>query len=221
MAKSALVEHRPWLMAAVIAAIAFYGLKNGALGELFLIPIKGAACAFLALYALRRSKHSDAKLLAAFLGLSALGDMGVIYDLKLGGALFFAAHLAGLSLFLRNLRASTTPSQKALGVALLLGTPFISWLISGDWQIALYSLALGGMAASAWMSRFPRYRVGIGALLFVFSDWLIFAEMSILEASPIPDLAIWPLYFLAQFLIATGVVQTLRGEHPETAQAFS
>lgn len=221
MAKSALVEHRPWLMAAVIAAIAFYVLKNGTLGELFLIPIKGAACAFLALYALRRSSHSDAKLLAVFLGLSALGDMGIMFDLQLGGALFFAAHLAGLSLFFRNLRKTHTPSQKGLGVALLLGTPFISWLISGDWQIALYSLALGGMAASAWMSRFPRYRVGIGAVLFVFSDWLIFAEMSVLASSSVPDLAIWPLYFLAQFLIATGVVQTLRGEHPDTAQPAS
>jgi hypothetical protein len=221
MSKSALVEHRPWLLAAIAAAIAFYVLKSSTIGEAFLIPIKGAACIFLALYALRRGKTSDAKILAAFLGLSAVGDMGILLDLQLGGALFFAAHLAGISLFLRNPRQSPTGSQKGLGVALFLGTPFVSWVIAGDWQITLYSLALGGMAASAWMSRFPRYRVGIGAVLFVFSDWLIFAEFGVLSGSRIPDLVIWPLYFLAQFLIATGVVQTLRGEHSTGAQPAS
>ncbi len=216
MPKRALVNHRPYLLAAVIAAIAYYLVRETALGGVWVMLIKGAGAAFLALYALRRSDATDAKILAVFLGFSAAGDVGIELSLELGGALFFLAHLAGLSLFLRNARSNHSGSQKALGVALLLGTPIISWLLTQNWQIALYSLALGGMAASAWMSRFPRYRVGIGAVLFVISDWLIFAREGVLEASAIPDLLVWPLYFLAQFLIATGVVQTLRGEHPES-----
>lgn len=216
MPKRALVEHRPYLLAAVVAAIAYYFVKDSALGGVWVMLIKGAGATFLALYALRRSEKADAKLLAVFLGLSALGDMAIELSLQLGGAFFFAAHLAGLSLFLRNLRPSPSFSQKGLAVFLLIGTPLISWLIAGDWQIALYSLALGGMAASAWMSRFPRYRVGIGAVLFVISDWLIFARLGALEGSAIPDIAVWPLYFAAQFLIAAGVIQTLRGEHPES-----
>ena len=36
--------------------------------------------------------------------------------------------------------------------------------------------------------------------------------MGPLADSPIPDLLIWPIYYSAQFLIATGVIRTLRGE---------
>ena len=64
------------------------------------------------------------------------------------------------------------------------------------------------MAAAAW-SRL-RYRVGLGAVLFVISDLLIFARMGPLQWEEIGDLLIWPTYFAGQFLIATGVVQTMR-----------
>ena len=215
--KRALSEHRPWLLVAVIAAVAYYVLKDGALGGLWVMLIKGAAVGALALYALMRGLGGDAKILALFLGISALGDMGVNYQLELGGAIFLLAHAAALFLFSRNLRPTPTGSQRALAIALLLGTPLISWLLSNDWKIAFYGLILGTMAASAWRSRFPRYRVGIGAVLFVISDWLIFAQMGVLQGSAMPEWLVWPLYFAAQFLIATGVVQTLRGEHPDTA----
>ena len=68
------------------------------------------------------------------------------------------------------------------------------------------------MAAAAWSSAFPRYRVGLGAVLFVVSDLLIFARMGPLSASPLPDMLIWPLYYLGQFLICTGAVGYLRGK---------
>jgi len=96
----------------------------------------------------------------------------------------------------------------------LLGTPLVSWLLSGDLMVGLYGLSLGGMAACAWMSRFPRYRVGIGAVLFVISDFLIFSRIGPFDLGDLPHYLIWPLYFAGQFMIATGVVQTLRGEHP-------
>ena len=91
----------------------------------------------------------------------------------------------------------------------------MSWFLTQDWGVTLYGFALGGMASTAWMSRFTRYRVGIGAVLFVVSDWLIFSQQSLLAESTLPSLLIWPMYFLGQFLIATGVVQTLRGDLEE------
>ena len=62
--------------------------------------------------------------------------------------------------------------------------------------------------------KFPRYRVGLGAVLFVVSDWLIFSRMGPFDLGVLPDILIWPLYFAAQLMIATGVVQVLRGETP-------
>jgi uncharacterized membrane protein YhhN len=42
------------------------------------------------------------------------------------------------------------------------------------------------MAAAAWSSRFPRYRVGAGAVLFVISDWLIFSRMGSFDLGVLP-----------------------------------
>ena len=72
-----------------------------------------------------------------------------------------------------------------------------------------YALLLGLMAGSAWTSRFSRYRTGIGAVMFVASDLLIFAEMGPLAGAAFIGVAIWALYFAGQFLITLGVAQGL------------
>jgi uncharacterized membrane protein YhhN len=81
-----------------------------------------------------------------------------------------------------------------------------------DKGVAVYAALLGAMAATAWISRFPRYRVGIGAMLFVASDLLIFARMGPLAGSAVPGMLIWPLYFAGQALVAWGVVQALSSD---------
>jgi len=82
-------------------------------------------------------------------------------------------------------------------------------------SVVLYALALGAMAAGAWASVFPRYRVGSGAVLFVAADMLLFAEMGPLQGHIVPQILVWPVYFLGQLLIATGVALTLRKRDPE------
>lgn len=216
MSQSALINHRPWLLAAVVAAVIYYIVKETALGGVWVMLIKGAAVACLGFYALRRSPKMDAKILAVFLMLCAMGDMGIQISREIGGGLFFAGHLVGIALFLRNVRGSLSPSQKGLAVALVAFTPLVSWLISGDVYVTLYSVVLGAMTSTAWISRFPRYRTGLGTVLFVISDWLLFARSGILSTSVIPDLVVWPIYFTGQFMIATGVIQSLRGEHGST-----
>ncbi|MDC0886387.1 lysoplasmalogenase [Altererythrobacter sp.] len=212
MPKRALIDHRPWLMGALVAAAAFYVLRDSAIGGLWLMLLKGTGVALLAMYALRRAGGQDGNLLVLALIFSAIGDVLMELDFLYGGSAFFLSHVAAIALYARNPRAQPTGSQKGAGLALLTLTPFVSWLISGSLQVALYALALGGMAAAAWLSRFPRYRVGLGAALFVVSDLLIFARMGPMQWQTVPDLLVWPIYFLGQFLIATGVVQTLRSE---------
>jgi uncharacterized membrane protein YhhN len=117
-------------------------------------------------------------------------------------------------LYMKNRHARPSPVQKMIGAGLLIGTPLVSWLLSGEVQIAVYAAILGAMASAAWMSHYPRYRVGSGAVLFVLSDWLIFARLGPLDLEPANTLLIWPLYYAAQIMIATGIVQCLRGEQP-------
>ena len=138
----------------------------------------------------------------------------LVASLVSGISYFFVGHIIAISLYARHRRTRLTPSQKATAVALLLGTPLIAFLLPTDRSaapgVALYALALGGMAAAAWSSAFPRYRVGLGAVLFVVSDLLIFARMGPLADSALPGLLIWPLYYLGQLLICVGVTQFLR-----------
>lgn len=214
MAKRALVEHRPWLLAALAAATAYYVLQGTIKVEPIEIALKGAGVGLLAVYALRRGVGVDAVILAVVLGLSALADMALELWFEVGGALFAASHVVAIVLYLRNRRENPSVSQLLLGLAMLIAVPAISWALSGRLDIAAYGAVLGIMAAAAWTSRFPRYRVGAGAVLFVVSDFLIFSRFGEFDLSPAPDLLVWPLYFAGQLMIATGVVQTLRGETP-------
>lgn len=214
MAKRALMEHRPWLLLSVIAAVAYYFVWNNPIPGTYLIALKGAGVGLLAIYALRRTRGLDGAILVIALGLSAVADMALELSFGVGGALFAASHVVAITLYMRNRRENTVWSQRFLALALIFATPYIAYLLSERIEVAVYASILGLMAAAAWTSRFPRYRVGIGALLFVASDWLIFSRMGPLDLGDIPDILIWPLYYAGQLMIATGVVQTLRGEHP-------
>lgn len=214
MSKRALIEHRPWLLVSVMAACAYYFLSDNPIGELWLFLIKGSAVGLLAVYAYRRTTGPDGAILVLALILSAAGDTVLGLSFEGGGLLFLLSHLAAIALYLRNRRAAPSASQNALGLAMLIGVPVVSYFVSNDPLIALYSIGLGAMAAAAWTSRFPRYRVGLGAVLFVVSDWLIFSEFGSVDLGDLPELTIWPLYYAGQLMIATGVVQTLRGENP-------
>lgn len=215
MPRRALIDHRPWLLASLAASISYFFFRDNPIRGDLLILWKGAAVACLAVYAARRAKSADGWLLAAIMALGALGDMVLEVDLIRGGALFALGHLLALVLFLRNPRERRTGSQRLAALALLVGAPLVAALLSipdPRWPMAAgYAAIVGAMAASAWVSRFPRYRVGIGAVLFVISDLLIFAR----ESGHVPEAVtwwgIWPLYYAGQFLIATGVVRTLRG----------
>ncbi len=219
MAKRALIEQRPWLLASIAVSVAYYFLRDNPVGEgTWGLALKGASVGLLALYvALRvpQGKHrGDGFLLVGALALAAAGDIAIELDFVTGGAFFAAAHVVATGLYLRNLHKRPSPVQKLIGVALLIGTPLVSWLLSGEGQIAIYASFLGAMASAAWMSHYPRYRVGTGAVLFVISDWLIFARMGPLDLEPANTILIWPLYYAGQLMIATGIIQCLRGEQP-------
>ncbi|KRA83275.1 lysoplasmalogenase family protein [Altererythrobacter sp. Root672] len=221
MSRRALAEKRPLILASIVAALAFYYLRWGPLPELYLIPIKGAAVGLLAAYLWLRHSSPDARLMAWAFGAAALGDVAleVSAERTIGGLLFFAYHVMAMGVYLRNRREELSPSQKAAVVAMLILTPLIAWMMPADraqaLNMGLYGLALGAMCASAWASDFPRYRVGAGAALFLVSDLLLFAEMGPLQGSVVPLVLVWPVYYLGQLLIATGLVSTLRKRDPE------
>lgn len=213
MPHRALIDHRPWLFASLAAAISYFIYADEAVPGTFLILWKGAGVGLLAIYAARRGRGLDGWLITTVLALHALGDMALELSLLAGGGLFALGHLVGIGFYLRNRRDQRTGSQTLAAIALTLATPLIAALLTyplpGWWLAPSYALLVGAMAGSAWISRFSRYRVGLGAVLFVVSDLVIFARDS--QHLP-PELAhwlIWPLYYGGQFLIATGVIRTM------------
>ena len=214
MSRRALSRHRPWLLASLVASISYFLISDAPIGGLWLMLWKGTGVAFLAVYAALRGWGRDGALITAVLALGALGDIALELSFLVGGTLFALGHLFAIGLYLRNRREAAAVSQTLTAAALLILTPVIAALLTyplDNWVLAAaYSALVGAMAGAAWTSRFPRYQVGIGAVLFVISDLLIFAREASVLADSVTDWLIWPLYYSGQFLIATGVVQTLR-----------
>ena len=217
MPKRALIERRPWLLASLAAGISFWFVKDGHLPGLYQMAWKGAGVALLALYALLRHQGADSRQIAAVMAFGSLGDVLIEIQLEWGAIAFLIGHLIAIQLYWRHRRPETSFSQKAAGLAMLVLIPLIAWSLPTDRAAApgilLYSLGLAGMTAAAWTSSFPRYRVGIGAVMFAVSDLLIFARIGPLSTSALPGLLIWPLYYFGQFLICTGVVGELRSRN--------
>lgn len=214
MPERALVEKRPWLLASLVVGIGYMAIHGGRMPELYQIAWKGAAVGLLAVYAALRHGSRDAKLLAVVLGLGALGDVLLEVELIWGALAFLAGHVVAIVLYWQHRRKDAAASQRLLGIALAVLVPLIAWTLPDDRSaapgIALYALGLGSMAGMAWTSSFPRYRVGMGALLFVLSDLLIFARMGPLAGNEVAHWLVWPTYYFGQFLICVGVLGTLR-----------
>ena len=178
---------------------------------------KTSGVGLLAVWAAANARGKFGWMIAAALGFGALGDYLLdAKGLEVGAVAFVIGHIIAISLYLMNRRAQTTPSQRLLGWLTMPATLAIVWgMLSpapGWWHAAIYSLFVAAMAATAWTSRFPRYRTGIGAMLFLASDLFIFAGEGGVLSKDVTLWLVWPLYFGGQALIAWGVVSTLAKE---------
>lgn len=178
---------------------------------------KTSGVGLLAVWAAANARGTNGWLIAAALGFGALGDYLLdALGLPPGAAAFAVGHVIAITLYLRNRRPSLTPSQRLLGWLVIPATLVIVWgmlsPLPGWWHAAAYSLFVAAMAATAWTSRFPRYRTGIGAMMFLASDLFIFAGEGGVMTRDATMWLVWPLYFGGQALIAWGVVSTLANE---------
>ena len=203
------------LIASILAGVSYVAAWHLGLPRAAELTWKGSGVALLAVYAALNARTLDGWLLVAVMAFGALGDVLLgAAGLTVGALGFLAGHLVAIALYLRNRRPTPSRGQLALAVVLVPVVVIVAFLLPTDRAgapgVAVYGLGLGLMAATAWLSRFPRYRVGIGALMFVVSDLLIFGR-----GGPWPDnfatgLAVWGLYYFGQLLICVGVVETLQ-----------
>ena len=216
MPKRALLERRPFLLASLAAAIAYYLLKDARFPGGYLMVIEAASVLLLALYALLRHGSGHARMIAGAMALGAIGVVALELHVYIGTLALVAGLGLLIGVFIQNRRETASGSQKIAATALLLLTPLIAWFMAAGHPAqataATFGLAVGGMAASAWVSVFPRYRVGAGATFYVASSLISIAGMGPLGDSEAGNLLAWPLFYLGHFLICTGAIQTLRGD---------
>lgn len=204
------MPHRFIFIAALIAGASYYGVDHVMLPGVFQTIWKGAGVGLLALWAASAARGRDGWLLAGVMALGATGDVSLeVAGLTIGAVAFLAGHVVAIVLYRCHPRTPRSVSDTVVAGGLLASIPAVSWLLTHDAGVALYATGLGGMAASAWLSRFSRAQVGLGAMLFVVSDWLIFARGGVLAGSAVPGLLVWPTYFAGQALIARGVGKAL------------
>ena len=204
-----------WMLyAAVIAGASYLASSSLPLSLVAATAWKGAGVGLLALYAGWRARDADGWLICAVMAFGALGDVLIETAGLIAGALaFLVGHLFAIALYLRNRRQALSPSQRLLAIVIVPAAVVIAWLLPADREgapgVALYALGLSVMAACAWTSRFPRFRVGLGAMMFVTSDLLIFARSGPLSEAAWISFAIWALYFAGQVLVCVGVTDVL------------
>lgn len=196
-------------LSALAAGASFWAASHLLPAGPLLVAWKGAAVALLAVWVALVARTLAGRWLAVVLAAAALGDVLLeTSGMTVGGAAFFVSHLLATGLYWANRRADR--SGTGVAMTLLLGIACAGYALSGQPGVLVYGLALGGMVATAWISRFPRGVVGAGALLFAASDLLIFARLGPLAGSIFPTLLVWPLYVAGQAMIAYGVARTER-----------
>jgi hypothetical protein len=204
-----LAHKRPWLAASLLFGLSFPFASWLPVPGLAAMFWKMAAVGCLVPYMLRRHHDGHFAWAAIFLGLYALADGVLEQSVMAGGAIFAAGHAVAITLYLRHRRPIMAPTQLALALVLFIATPVIIWFLVQAPSATLYGAIVGAMAAAAWSSNFPRYRVGTGAVLFVTSDLILVAQMGPLEGWIGQGYVVWYLYYAGVLLIATGIVQTL------------
>ncbi|WP_338425745.1 lysoplasmalogenase family protein [Sphingopyxis kveilinensis] len=217
MDEGQLWDRARWLwLAALVGGISYFAAVILRLDGPIIWAWKASGVGLLAVWAAVNARGAGGRMIAAALAFGALGDwMLDAIGMMQGAAAFAAGHIIAIALYLGNRRAAMTGSQKLLVFAVVPLALLAAWGLTkqaAPEQMAAamgYTAIVALMAVTAWASRFPRYRTGVGAMLFLASDLFIFAGEGGALSRNVTMWFVWPLYFGGQALIGWGVVGTL------------
>ena len=199
-------------VAASIAAGLLYPAIEGRFGPVGDIAAKGLGVAALAVAATMAGRWW----LAAIMAAGALGDvlLELPNGLIAGGAAFAAGHAIAIVFYGRNRRPALNRQAWMRAAALVGYGAAMPALVLRAVAVpeTIYAVLLCGMAAAAWLSRFPRRWAALGAMLFVVSDTLLMMRMGgrYFGGPGVHGLLVWYFYYLGQLGIFIGVSLGMR-----------
>jgi len=195
-----------------LAGLAYLLLGSLVEGPMHVL-LKGSSVFLMACAALQI--RNGGAWLATIMGLGACGDM--LLDLPglfmAGAASFALGHGVAIACYGQHRRQARGQDRGIAGAMLAYGLAMPLLLVPAGqsvWPALVYALLLCAMAASLWLSRFPRL-AAIGAIGFIASDTLLVMRLGGRELfGPAMDGALlWSLYCGGQWLITLGVARGL------------
>ena len=200
-----------WLVIVSIGAGILYPLLGARLGPEGEAALKGVAVGALAIAAFL-GDGPYRKWLGAIMAAGAIGDvlLNIPGAFFVGAGAFAVGHIIAMA-FYSQLRRGLTVADRWITAALIGFGLAMPMLVLPDGQpvgaLMLYSVLLCGMAAAAWISRFPRRWTAAGALLFVASDTFLVMRMggTLVGGGFVHGLIVWYSYYAGQLMIFTGV----------------
>jgi hypothetical protein len=210
-----------WL-AAVVLGFAYFLTSLGRSGVMFeqlaLIPKpiivawKGSFTVLLAASVYLASKERSARLISGALAISAIADVLLVtVGIVAGGVCFAVAHALAILGYFRAGSPHLSPARSTNAVAfpliVTLGTCTLLWSADKPWAMGMFVLLSSSMAASALLSRFPLWFSGLGAMVFVLSDVLFFADIALFGGSGKLGWLTWACFATGYALVARGAMQ--------------
>ncbi len=197
------------IAAALLMGLAFL-LVDPLLDGVPHLVLKGSGVALLALAAWQLPAVG-ARWLAAVMFFGAAGD--VLLDMPglfiAGAASFACGHVIAMIFYARHRRPSGVRDRLMAAGLIVYGLAMPPLLSPPNMPYGLtmaYAVLLCGMAASLWLSRFPRL-AALGAIGFVLSDTILVYRMGggRLIGPALDGALVWGFYFGGQWLITLGV----------------
>ncbi|WP_417449857.1 lysoplasmalogenase [Kordiimonas sp.] len=196
----------------------FYGAGLYPEGILWQALVKMSAVGFLILFVGINLQTFSHFLLLLALVASTAGDVLLVIpndqSFLRGLMAFGVAHILFIVLYLINAeRLNHITANRVRFVIMLWAAAFVAgyWMYDalGDmlYYVLGYTAILVLMASAALLSKFPPRLVGIGAVLFVFSD----AALGARQFMSVPDYVgyfVWVSYYMSQFMVTLGVMLT-------------
>jgi uncharacterized membrane protein YhhN len=154
-------------------------------------------------------------LLLCALGCSVLGDIVLSlpssFSLQAGLLAFMATQFFYSCLFIRNRHFQIR--------YVFLFFPFLIFILVSLYYLwpslegikilaVPYICLLSIMVFFSFQVKQASFKVGWGAIIFLFSDFILSLDLFVFEHSPIRALVVMGTYYLAQFLIVIGIIQT-------------
>ncbi|MCA3697944.1 lysoplasmalogenase family protein [Aquidulcibacter sp.] len=202
------------LTAAIIIGLTHTASWSADIGDPIRLTWRFASVGLLALYAMLNARNTDGWLLTAVMFISACSDiLLVIVGQAVGAMTFIVADFFAIALYCRNLRPNLSWGWYAGVGAFVASISALSYLLPNNRDdailVAAFVVPLATMAALTFLTRFQPFLVGLGAMMVLGSDMLIFGRMGPLQGMSGLSETIWLCYFVGEVLVAFGVTRGL------------